>query len=204
MITDWTRDARDSKFVTRLSDWLEASICQNRKLLPHRSSAPRGREFPTSEVHTARGSLASSPPTPFSEQLQASILRTLIFTSLQTLHRAVACSIGCYCLSIIEEVDIMFSLARSANRTALRNLRQKPSSSCSTRNFLTRSSLSALTSRNLPRATPAVAQFSIMPALNSSAPPAGPREFDPEIRDMATYIHNYKIDSDLAVCISIG
>ncbi|MCJ1300195.1 ATP-binding cassette transporter CGR1 [Hypocenomyce scalaris] len=37
-----------------------------------------------------------------------------------------------------------------------------------------------------------------MPALNSSAPPAGPREFDPEIKDMANYIHNYKIDSDLA------
>ncbi|MCJ1258128.1 ATP-binding cassette transporter CGR1 [Lignoscripta atroalba] len=38
-----------------------------------------------------------------------------------------------------------------------------------------------------------------MPALNSSAPPpAGQREYDPEIKDMASYIHNYKIDSDLA------
>lgn len=27
----------------------------------------------------------------------------------------------------------------------------------------------------------------------------GSREFDPEIKDMASYIHNYKIDSDLAV-----
>ena len=28
---------------------------------------------------------------------------------------------------------------------------------------------------------------------------SGSREFDPEIKDMASYIHNYKIDSDLAV-----
>jgi len=25
------------------------------------------------------------------------------------------------------------------------------------------------------------------------------RQYDPEIRDMASYVHNYKIDSDLAV-----
>lgn len=31
------------------------------------------------------------------------------------------------------------------------------------------------------------------------AVPAGPREFDPEITDMASYIHKYKVDSDLAV-----
>ncbi|MCJ1364545.1 ATP-binding cassette transporter CGR1 [Acarospora aff. strigata] len=38
-----------------------------------------------------------------------------------------------------------------------------------------------------------------MPALNYSAPPpAGVREYDPEIKDMAGYIHNYKIDSELA------
>lgn len=40
-----------------------------------------------------------------------------------------------------------------------------------------------------------------MAALKSNAPAmAGVREFDPEIKDMASYIHNYKIDSDLAVC----
>ena len=27
------------------------------------------------------------------------------------------------------------------------------------------------------------------------------REYDPEIKDMAKYIHNYKIDSDLAVSL---
>ena len=40
-----------------------------------------------------------------------------------------------------------------------------------------------------------------MATLRSNAPAmAGAREFDPEIKDMADYIHNYKIDSDLAVC----
>ncbi|KAI9788954.1 MAG: ATP-binding cassette transporter CGR1 [Candelina submexicana] len=41
--------------------------------------------------------------------------------------------------------------------------------------------------------------FSTNPAPNySAAPSAGPKEYDPEIRDMASYIHGYKIDSDLA------
>lgn len=55
--------------------------------------------------------------------------------------------------------------------------------------------------------SPALAQsksksrFSTMAALNSAAGPttAAPRQYDPEINDMASYIHNYKIDSDLAV-----
>jgi len=34
--------------------------------------------------------------------------------------------------------------------------------------------------------------------MSSAPPPSGPREYDPEIKDMASYIHNYKIDSDLA------
>ncbi|MCJ1336706.1 ATP-binding cassette transporter CGR1 [Bachmanniomyces sp. S44760] len=33
----------------------------------------------------------------------------------------------------------------------------------------------------------------------TKAPASGPREYDPEIKDMASYIHNYKIDSDLAL-----
>lgn len=45
-----------------------------------------------------------------------------------------------------------------------------------------------------------MASFSTMPALNSAAPPTtGAREYDPEIKDMASYIHNGKIDSELAV-----
>jgi len=39
-----------------------------------------------------------------------------------------------------------------------------------------------------------------MATLRSNAPAvATAREFDPEIKDMASYIHNYKVDSDLAV-----
>lgn len=39
-----------------------------------------------------------------------------------------------------------------------------------------------------------------MAALRSSTlVSAGPREYDPEIKDMASYVHSYKIDSALAV-----
>ena len=43
-----------------------------------------------------------------------------------------------------------------------------------------------------------------MASLKSNAPAmtGGSREFDPEIKDMASYIHNYKIDSDLAVSLN--
>ena len=37
----------------------------------------------------------------------------------------------------------------------------------------------------------------------SEAPPAKAPEFDSEIKDMAEYIHNYKIDSELAVRFSL-
>jgi 2-methylcitrate dehydratase len=30
----------------------------------------------------------------------------------------------------------------------------------------------------------------------------GVRQYDPEINDMASYVHNYKIDSDLAVSLN--
>lgn len=40
-----------------------------------------------------------------------------------------------------------------------------------------------------------------MAALSSNAPaaPAAPRSYDPEINDMASYIHKHEIKSDLAV-----
>lgn len=39
-----------------------------------------------------------------------------------------------------------------------------------------------------------------MASLRSNAPRVTTsREFDPEIKDMANYVHNYKVDSDLAV-----
>ena len=36
------------------------------------------------------------------------------------------------------------------------------------------------------------------------AEPKGPQEFDPEITDMASYVHDYKIDSELAVCANFS
>lgn len=47
--------------------------------------------------------------------------------------------------------------------------------------------------------------FSTMAALKANSPAAavgGGREFDREIKDMASYVHNYKIDSDLAVSLA--
>lgn len=39
-----------------------------------------------------------------------------------------------------------------------------------------------------------------MAARQSAAPPASAdKSYDPEIQDMANYIHDYKVDSDLAV-----
>lgn len=37
------------------------------------------------------------------------------------------------------------------------------------------------------------------PQSSYTAAPAPPGDYDKEIVDMASYIHNYKIDSDLAV-----
>lgn len=43
-------------------------------------------------------------------------------------------------------------------------------------------------------------QFSTMAARQSAAPSVqGDKSYDPEIKDMATYIHDYNVDSDLAV-----
>jgi hypothetical protein len=91
-------------------------------------------------------------------------------------------------------------------RTAQAPLRRLASRSSSSPSF-TRISIPSIAARTkllhpqLLRPTVAgAAQFSTKPVLMSSAPPpSGPREYDPEIKDMASYIHNYKIDSDLAV-----
>lgn len=39
-------------------------------------------------------------------------------------------------------------------------------------------------------------------ADNATAVPGGKNEFDPEVVDVASYVHNHKIDSDLAVSLS--
>ena len=48
--------------------------------------------------------------------------------------------------------------------------------------------------------TPSFKQFSTMSPLQSGAPPPPQaREYDPEIKDIASYVHHTPIDSDLAV-----
>jgi len=42
------------------------------------------------------------------------------------------------------------------------------------------------------------------PNSDAFASPAPAAEFDREISDMASYIHNYKVDSELAVCSRYG
>lgn len=60
--------------------------------------------------------------------------------------------------------------------------------------------LRAATANPFTARTVSPAAFSTMSALKSAAPPvAGKREYDPEIKDIASYIHNTKIDSELAV-----
>lgn len=89
--------------------------------------------------------------------------------------------------------------ARSALRTAARSSRTRvPAPLCA-------SSPAVL---NYPRASQpqrkqslqSTRPFSTTMAARSGAPaPSGANPFDEPIQDMATYIHNYKIDSDLAV-----
>ncbi|KAE8383200.1 MmgE/PrpD family-domain-containing protein [Aspergillus bertholletiae] len=62
------------------------------------------------------------------------------------------------------------------------------------------SSLSSLnTLRAVNSAAPRVSRFSTMAPLQSAAPAGtAQKAYDPEIQDMANYIHNYEVDSDLA------
>src|SRR5215469_17435311 len=81
------------------------------------------------------------------------------------------------------------NLQRSSFRGAARVARPSPS------NIITRKAF------NFP--TRYSAAFSTMPPLHgdATASPASPNEFDKEIVDVASYVHNYKIDSDVAVSL---
>ncbi|KAF2839971.1 2-methylcitrate dehydratase [Patellaria atrata CBS 101060] len=91
----------------------------------------------------------------------------------------------------------MSSLSRNLCNTASRTLRQ--------RGFLRPSSkavrsIAATTSHTTFVARPLTASFFTMPTLRdkATAVPAPAREFDSEIVDVAKYIHEYTIDSELA------
>ncbi|RAH76383.1 2-methylcitrate dehydratase [Aspergillus japonicus CBS 114.51] len=61
------------------------------------------------------------------------------------------------------------------------------------------SSVSHITPKTHPSTLPRISQFSTMASLQQ-APPTIPtdRPYDPEIQELSNYIHNYKVDSDLA------
>ena len=102
----------------------------------------------------------------------------------------------------------LYSPIMSASRVALRPvthraprtltsrlLSSRPSSLLARNNNNTSSSFKTLNS-SLPR----VSRFSTMSPLQQASPaPTTDKSYDPEIKDMADYIHNYKVDSDLAV-----
>lgn len=96
---------------------------------------------------------------------------------------------------------IMSSLAaRTALRTAARSSRTKPaplaaSSSAFAQKHSWRSPQQSIQQQPLQ----ARRAFSTTMAAKAGSAPAGQDPFDEPIQDMATYIHNYKIDSDLAV-----
>ncbi|KAI9934008.1 hypothetical protein ASPWEDRAFT_35988 [Aspergillus wentii DTO 134E9] len=90
----------------------------------------------------------------------------------------------------------------SASCSALRRLTHR-----SPRTFQSRiasvsrpSSFIALnTCKTVTSVVPRVSRFSTMSSLQSAAPPApADKSYDPEIKDMADYIHNYDVKSDLA------
>ena len=90
----------------------------------------------------------------------------------------------------------MSSLRRALNRRAFNQLR---------RQACFNSRLAARPGTLVPTPSKAqtvkVASFSTMSALRSTEfpGPAVAREYDSEIHDMATFVHSYKVDSDLAV-----
>ena len=95
----------------------------------------------------------------------------------------------------------MSSLLGTVNRTTSRRLQQRSFSRC----LAGRSNLKPPqqpTRTSIVHHSPTIrSTFSTMVVLKSNAPATGGvREFDPEIKYLASYIHNYKIDSDLAVC----
>ncbi len=98
----------------------------------------------------------------------------------------------------------MSSLLRSVNRVATKSLLQTSAVRCSPRRHPLQAPLLASFRSSSWRQFPAAVLFSTMLTLNAATGVAGAavgggREYDPEIKDMASYVHNYKIDSDLAV-----
>ena len=100
----------------------------------------------------------------------------------------------------------------SASRVALRPVTHRAPRTLTSRLLSGSSRPSSLLARNntttttnnsfktLNSSLPRVSRFSTMSSLQQASPaPSTDKSYDPEIKDMADYIHNYKVDSDLAV-----
>ena len=94
----------------------------------------------------------------------------------------------------------MTLLATSLGRPVSRSISHRTASQCFRQHRVLLSSR-LRPSFILPQSTATrVSAFSTMSPLKAdTAAVSGSREFDPEIKDMASYIHSYKVDSDLAV-----
>lgn len=90
----------------------------------------------------------------------------------------------------------MSAFSRNICSIASRTIRQRASISCKAVRPI---ALAATARTPVVQRTATAAPFSTMPTLRSGAAvPAAAREFDHEIMDVANYVHNVKVDSDLA------
>lgn len=91
----------------------------------------------------------------------------------------------------------MSAFSRKICSIASRTIRQRASISCKAVRPI---ALAATARTPVVQRTATAAPFSTMPTLRSGAAvPAAAREFDHEITDVANYVHNVKVNSDLAV-----
>ena len=95
----------------------------------------------------------------------------------------------------------MSSLAKNINRTALRQVWKR---SCLNRRPLSRPLSVKLVLPNYTYQARTTATMTKEPGgPNSASISSISREYDPEIKDMANYVHNYSINSELAVGYSL-
>jgi 2-methylcitrate dehydratase len=93
----------------------------------------------------------------------------------------------------------MSAFSRNLCSTASRTLRQRTTLSC---RAIRPVALGAVASTPITTRTAVSAAFSTMSSLKSGPAEvkmSSTREYDPEIKDIASYIHNTPVDSELAV-----
>jgi 2-methylcitrate dehydratase len=91
----------------------------------------------------------------------------------------------------------MSAFSRNLCSTASRTLRQRASIGCKAARPI---ALAATRTSPLLQRAAVAAPFSTSSTFRSMAPTTpSNREFDPEIKDIASYVHNVPITSDLAV-----